>query len=45
MNPRKLEHGVRMIRAVIPYTLLFQSMRITRFQLTGWYHRAIDLEP
>ena len=36
MDPRKLEHGLRMISAGIPYTLP-RGRRIAMFQLSGFH--------
>ena len=36
MNPRKLEHGLRMISARIPFYL--KGMRIMMFQLSSFCH-------
>ena len=38
VNPRKLEHGFRMIIAGIHYTYL-NGMRIMMFHLSGFYFR------
>ena len=45
-NPRKLEHGFRMIRARIPPcnpVLYLKAMRIMMFQLSGYYCRVLRL--
>ena len=40
-NPRKLEHGFRMIHAGIPYIFYLKGMRIMMFQLSGFYRMAV----
>ena len=40
MNPRKLEHGFRMISAGIPL-LYLESRRLVVFQLSGFYCRVL----
>ena len=43
VNPRKLEHGFRMMGARIPstYLLYLKGMRIRMFQLFGFYYISI----
>ena len=41
MNPRKLEHRIRMIHAGIAYILYFKGMRQMMFQLSGFYCKRI----
>ena len=43
MNPRKLEHGFRMISAGIPI-LHLNGMRNMMFQLSGFYYKG-NTEP
>ena len=44
VNPRKLEHGCRMINARIPFLLYLKGIRTIMFQLSGFYYVGSQIE-